>query len=425
MRPLYAIAMNSIRIISLLCLPFFFGCTGVNQRFEEKAAVVESDWLNTMELNNQIEFTWSEALAYLYDHNNELVDARQDILFAEEEKRVAWKRLIPRPSVNLTYTKLINDIDDTDWDDITSVLDLFVSFPNPFTFAESLYRSEYIYQQAVFDSEMKRRTLTAQLLVLYHTKQVLEYQEAELEAMKELSLSVQDLEERYESARIAYLVSLSDYHESMRDLLGNEYVRFDFKKSPDAPFLDYSQEDLHDPRLGLMYRRMAALEMVAMDLNVVGIQISRLPQFGFYTLSPPLYQRHDGNDSDINFDDVRVSASVYYSYDTSGATQLSIDRAKYLREVQEDRISEEMTNMFERFTTRQEEIKSQIKVLDELDQVIVALKHSQTDKANTLKFKLEKQRAEVVLNLVSLQSKIWVMDEAAWESGSQLALLEK
>lgn len=413
--------LNIFLILSVFAL--LSGCVSVDERVAERSADVDQAWEEAMAEDREVVMGWRDAVDYMLEHNPEIVDARKDIEFAAERKRVAWKRLLPRPSATLSYNKLLSELSETRFDDITSVVNLFISFPNPFNFAETLYRTEYLHRQAVFNLEMQRRTKIAQLLTLYWTERVIEFRERELEALGVLASADPDYRPEFEEMRFSLKRERSDFFASMRDLMGGGARTFSFLKS-DVPEFDYSEYDVSNPEMGRLYRRMAGLQLVASDLSVMGLKINQLPRFNVFTVVPPIFSDRGGRSSEFDFDRIRLSSSMFYSFDTSGSTKLSIERAEFLREMQEKRLSSEMLSMVEDFRSRQDDVRKANEKLGELAVVEANLKSLNDPESQRMMFRIQKLQAEARLNLVNLQSKVWVMDESQWRDSLVAELAE-
>ena len=416
--------MRNLIVFSILsCFALLSGCVSVDERVAERSADVDRAWQVAMAEDREVVLDWDASVDYMMAHNPEIERSRKDIEFAAERKRVAWKRLLPRPSVNLNYNKLLSELSETRFDDITSVVNLFVSFPNPLSFAENLYRTEYLRRKAVFELEMARRTKIAQLLTLYHTERVLDFKERELAALEVLASADPEYSAEFEKMRFDLKQERSDFNASMRQLMGGDALNYSFLES-DVPEFNYGEYDVSNSDMGRLYRRMAALQLVAADLSVLGLKINQLPRFNVFTVMPPIYSARGGERNDFDFDRIRISTSMSYSYDTSGSQALSLDQAEFLREMQEKRLSAEMLNMLEDFRGRQSEITRANEKLTELELVLANLSDLSDPEARRLKFRIQKLQAQALLNLVIVQSKVWVMDESEWENDLLLASSE-
>lgn len=363
---------------------------------------------------SSLSLTWDEAVDRVIHLSPSVVEARRRLDHAKIQKEIVYKQLLPRPSANLNHFSLLQDLNDAKLTDISAVVNVFVAFPNPMTFMQGLYTAEYSIKHAEYELELAKRSAISTLLGLYYAHEQLSMLEEGVDGIKLGDSAPSELAVTYERLEARRQAMLNDYNEGMRELLGVEFRCYQFIESK-VPQLDYSNLDLGGDGFGGLYQNMIALELVGSDLSILGLNISRLPRFNAFLVSPSIYSGGPGGSDTIDFSRVGISSSLYYDLDLTGRKKLSIERAEQLRDAQIERLKLEMVNLFDEIETAQPKIATLKRDLIGLESVLANLETTSDGKAALMLAQIQGKQMDLRVQLYALQSKIWVLDDSAWE----------
>lgn len=390
----------------------FTGCASMDSRYSKNRVEVDQLWAESAATQKELSFDWDEAVQYSLEHSPAMILADNNLSHAIKRREQVYKNLLPRPSLNLSYYSLFRDMGETNLSDISSVVNLFVSLPNPANFLSNLYRAEYEVRHAEYSLVLAERTTQSQLLGLYFMQAALDQKQADYDRLNQTKGQNARLTQALSDLSHELLQARSDYNAACRELLGADYRSYRFV-GENIPFLDYSNFELSDPNFANTYRSMLALQMVAADLSIMGLKINDLPRFSAYLISPPLLSENDSGSNTIDFKDVGISSSLNYTPDITGRNKLSIEQAQLMKAAQIEKAKVKMANMVEGFHLVQSSVREKMKNMKQLESLIARL--DDVDGARSRVDNLHSKVSELKQQLYQEQSKLWVLDDTAWQ----------
>lgn len=282
-----------------LFLLFFTGCSLPNLKKDVNLAQEEIDqlWviprLGKEEVPTTTSLTWDEAHALMIERNLTLLRSSQSLYRAKNSISRVYKDLIPVIDLNMSFTEMIKNLEDLEWEDLR--LDARGNFfiPGILQLSENLYSRNLSYLRTEAKHHSQYRQLFLTLASYFERQRILRsqaplgnlLQSIEVDATRQI-----DLEEFDELD-----LSLRKLNQEISQFFALPYQEWELVGDP--PSIRLEAEDIlfeEKENWGRLQRKEVALDLAAVAARVEGVKFDYWPDVSTTLSGASLYRRENG-----------------------------------------------------------------------------------------------------------------------------------
>ena len=415
------------------------GCLSPGEKVAKELDGVRGRWQAEVQRQSALpdrSLNWTEAVAWLHQHNQKLQASRVDITNSEEQVGQVFRDLIPNVTLRSGVTKRLTDIGATSIKDVTFSIDSFFNIPGVVNFDARLFaarlsaiRAKTAYELAVREQtiELYKVFLEAQEHTDLHDELKLERALANVAARinaltgesllsdietRELALAKDD---DLLQLRIGDLLMNQQFHWV---LLTNGLPEFDYQDQP-LPLADTN-------RVAQLQMRLAALELVRGWAIIQGIKLQYWPELTIFVSGPTVFQHYNGQNHFWSAKDVTASANLFWTLDTRGYIRQALRETKRAQQLEFAQLQREGETLIAHLLAAQKlggSLRDQIRQYDQMLALFGEMPQSAdlnalvqaTDSSRSL----TDQRWRLRRDLAELNTLFWFVDEERWQTSIQ------
>ena len=326
--------------LGLLTLLATTGCRSPSVAIDKEVSTLDQAWGQRAAAFPHREtrtLTWSEALVWMESHNPELLRADEERDRAKRGIGKVYKQLLPYVQLQAGINKRVNELDSISFDDVRWDLNAYAVLSGVLTLNRDVYAAELSYIRANLVRELALREKTVELhrhfvmsRQLSVARQRLADSERILRDMPVSRRSLQSVPATVDSLREQLRARQAKLDGELATILGLVDVRIELTDGA-LPEADYAKTPLEPgdvTRVGVLRRRLLAIELVGAQARVRGAKLQYWPDISAFLTSGPLWTTAGGQTLWWRSEDLRLSVNVFVPIDLNGAIRDRVREAK-------------------------------------------------------------------------------------------------
>jgi len=326
--------------LTVMCLLITSGCRSPLPVIQKEASVLDAAWGRRSEdsLRREVRvLVWADAVRLLNERNPELRRADAERVRAKRDIGQVYRNLLPYMQLSAGINKRVDELDSISFNDMRWDLNAYAFLSGILNLRRDVYSAELSYIRINLVRELTFREKVVELHRMFLASRQLQIARQRLSESERVLRDIPVARRSLESAP-ATVDSLREQLRAQQAKLDGGLIKLldlaEFRvelKDGGLPDVDYSKDPLdksNTSRVGVLRRKLFAIELVGAQARVRGAQLQHWPDISLFLTSGSLWTTSGGQTVWWEAKDLRLTASAYLPIDLNGTIRNRVSDAK-------------------------------------------------------------------------------------------------